>query len=152
MVRSLSLKKNVSFFSFFSAGLRTPSRLKTANDKQALSQPWPDVAKDSIKWEEGWEETILAGSVKLDLPENCTIAAAEGLHHEMEEMLAGGQDVVVNGSAVERVDTAGLQLLYSFQEALKGVEASISWSEPSASLLEASEKLGLKELLALSSV
>lgn len=94
----------------------------------------------------------MAGSVKLDLPENFTIAAAEGLHHEMEEMLAGGQDVVVNGSAVERVDTAGLQLLYSFQEALKGVEASISWSEPSTSLLEASEKLGLKELLALSSV
>lgn len=91
----------------------------------------------------------MAAPTTFDLPENLTIATAELLHEQLEPFVNGNQDVVLNGSAVNRVDTAGLQLIYAFQQALKSHDASASWSAPSNTLLEVAEQLGLTQHLAL---
>ena len=94
----------------------------------------------------------MSNQVSVDLPENLTIATAEGLHDELEPLVTGSQDVTLNGAAVARVDTAGVQIIYSFMQALENAGASVNWEKPSDSLLEASEKLGMTEHLALKSV
>jgi len=91
----------------------------------------------------------VASPITFDLPDNLTIANAEALHEELEALANGSADVVLNASAVSRADTAGLQILYAFQQALKSHDASISWSSPSSVLIETAEQLGLKQHLAL---
>jgi len=91
----------------------------------------------------------VASPITFDLPDNLTIANAEALHEELEPLANGSADVVLNASAVSRADTAGLQVLYAFQQALKSHDASISWSSPSSVLIETAEQLGLKQHLAL---
>ena len=91
----------------------------------------------------------MAGPVIVDLPERLTIATAESLHEQLEPLLNGGQDVVLNGAEVTRADTAGLQTLYAFSCALSNHGISLSWSSPSSSIVDAAELLGLRQLLAL---
>ena len=93
----------------------------------------------------------MASPITFDLPENLTIASAEALHEELEPLANGSKDVVFNASAISRADTAGLQLLYAFQQALKSHNASLSWSSPSSVLVETAQQLGLDQHLALES-
>ncbi|NIB43212.1 STAS domain-containing protein [Pseudomaricurvus alkylphenolicus] len=87
----------------------------------------------------------------VDLPDNLTIANAESLHHDLEPLTNGTEDVILNGADVQRADTAGLQLIYVFIQTLQKSSASVSWSGASTALLDASEQLGLKSHLALDS-
>lgn len=91
----------------------------------------------------------MANSVTVDLPDNLTIATVEALHEQLDPFAMGSQDVVLNGAHVERADTAGLQTLYAFHQALKAHSAQLTWSAASEVLLEAADNLGLKEHLAL---
>ncbi len=88
-------------------------------------------------------------AVVVDLPENLTIAVVETLHQELAELAQSSNDVVLNGADVCRTDTAGLQMLYAFCKALREHEASVSWSSPSSTLMDAAELLGVRNLLAL---
>ena len=87
--------------------------------------------------------------VVVDLPSNLTIATAETLHEQLEPLLNGSDDIVLNASAVERADTAGLQVLLAFSKALEARSVAITWSVPAKPLVDAAEQLGLKQLLAL---
>ncbi len=91
----------------------------------------------------------MAESVAVELPSSLTIATVEELHKLLDPFAIGGQDIVLNAEQVERVDTAGLQTLYAFHQALKSHSGVMSWSTISEALLEAAELLGLKEHLAL---
>lgn len=85
----------------------------------------------------------------LDLPANLTIATAEALHEKMEPLLIDDQDIAINGGEVERVDTAGLQLLLAFKNALVKRNMNFTWNTPSSHLVEAATQIGLQQLLAL---
>ena len=91
----------------------------------------------------------MAESVVVDLPDNLTIATAEELHKQLDPFAIGGQDVVLNAGLVERVDTAGLQALYAFHQALKSHSSVMSWSAKSDALVDAAKLLGLTDHLAL---
>lgn len=91
----------------------------------------------------------MANSVTVDLPDNLTIATVEALHEQLDPFAVGSQDVVLNGVNVERADTAGLQMLYAFSQALKSHNAEMSWMNPSSALTDAAKNLGLTEHLAL---
>lgn len=91
----------------------------------------------------------MANSVTVDLPDNLTIATVESLQEQLDPFAMGSQDVVLNGEGVERADTAGLQLLYAFSQALKSHNAQMSWLNPSSVLTEAANNLGLSDHLAL---
>ena len=91
----------------------------------------------------------MADSVTVELPDNLTIANVEALHEQLDTYALASQDVVLNASSVERVDTAGLQTLYAFHQALKAHGANMSWADASSVLVEAAQCLGMKEHLAL---
>ena len=68
-----------------------------------------------------------------------TIAKAEALHHQIEEMLQDHSKISVNATAVERADTSIIQLLASLCDTAEAVDIEIE--------LKASD--GLKECTSL---
>ena len=88
----------------------------------------------------------------FDLPGNLTISTAEALHEELEPLLLKDNDIVVNGDNVVRVDTAGLQLMLAFKNALAKRNLGFSWKGFSTALFESAQQIGLTQLLALDSV
>lgn len=93
----------------------------------------------------------------LVLDAGCTLAEAAALKSRL--LLAGsgsdpsaGFPLTVDGSAVARVDTSGLQLLVAFalREAVAG--RRLAWKSASPELLRASRQLGLVDVLGLSAL
>ncbi len=85
----------------------------------------------------------------FDLPATMTISSVEALHEAMEPIVLQGCDVVVNGQAVEKIDTAGLQLVLAFKTAMTRQNVNFSWSACSDLLRESAQQLGLSQALTL---
>ena len=85
----------------------------------------------------------------VDLPEKLTIVTVEALHEQLEPLLNEHNEVVLNAELVSRVDTAGLQVLLSFCQALQKQHVAFSWSSPPDVLREGALQLGLFNLMAL---
>jgi ABC-type transporter Mla MlaB component len=58
-------------------------------------------------------------------------------------------DVMLDASAVERIDTATLQLLAAFVATRAGAGRVVRWRLPSESLVHAADRLGLHTALRL---
>jgi anti-anti-sigma regulatory factor len=58
-------------------------------------------------------------------------------------------EVVIDGSQVERIDTAGLQLLVAFAHGHRNAGRALHWCATSAALLRCSRTLGLCKTLGL---
>jgi len=93
-----------------------------------------------------------ASKSEIALASNCTVKDAVALKKTLVAVKDVAQAVIINASAVERVDTATLQLLCSFVRERVGKDREVTWREPSASIIQASKLLGLTELLCLSNV
>ena len=91
-------------------------------------------------------EQAAAGAVML--PADCRMAALAALHTELVAALPGGA-IELDGSQVERVDTAALQLLVMLRRALDGRDGSLAWRGSSAALDNAAGLLGLAKILEL---
>ena len=82
------------------------------------------------------------------LPPDCRMAAQAALQAELAAALPGGA-VVLDGSGVERVDTAALQLLVLLRRELDGRGGKLAWHGASEALNEAAGLLGLARILEL---
>jgi len=89
--------------------------------------------------------------ITVELPANLTISTAEALHEKWEPLLLGDGDVSIDGANVERTDTAGLQLLLAFKDALQKRNLSFTWQSSSSVLIEAADQIGMGKLLELKS-
>ncbi|MEE4246633.1 MAG: STAS domain-containing protein [Kangiellaceae bacterium] len=56
---------------------------------------------------------------------------------------------VLTANKVERVDSAGLQLIYAFMKELDQMGTAVSWKQPTESLQTGAKLLGMTELLNL---
>jgi len=69
----------------------------------------------------------------------------------LKERLTGALDkkshIVLISDKVERADTAGLQLIYSFKKEIESQQKKLSWQKPSDALLGACEALGMSDAL-----
>jgi len=83
----------------------------------------------------------------LRLDASCTLRETADLQFSL--VAASGDPVVVDGSAVERVDTAGLQLLVALVRRQQQAGRRIEWKAASPELLKCGERLGLIEALGL---
>lgn len=83
----------------------------------------------------------------LELEGVMSIAKAEALHHQLEEMFRKAEDVEIVTKNLERIDTSILQSLTGFVRDLKGAGAKVSWGEQSEVFSSAVEILGLKHQL-----
>jgi ABC-type transporter Mla MlaB component len=75
-------------------------------------------------------------AVAVELPERMDIASAETMHMELEQVLEQGCSFELRGAAVQKVDTAGVQLLASFFTEAEKQHLSVSWQAPSEAIVE----------------
>jgi ABC-type transporter Mla MlaB component len=85
-----------------------------------------------------------AGWVTVRLKPQVTLANLTELHVELQQLL--GKRVQLSGSQVQRIDTAGLQLLLAF---MHSSDVSACWIDHSPALRQAAQLLGLSTLLSL---
>lgn len=88
------------------------------------------------------------GPARVALPADCRMSAQGGLMAELLRAL-DERAIVLDGQAVERIDTAALQLLALFRREVATRGGAVRWFEPSEALHNAAGLLGLTTLLDL---
>ncbi len=87
------------------------------------------------------------GTLRL---ESATVRTAAALKAELVTRLELARPVCIDGRAVERIDTATLQLLAAFSRDMRAASRPVEWRGHSAALARAADSLGLGPVLGLS--
>jgi ABC-type transporter Mla MlaB component len=94
-------------------------------------------------------EPAVAGDPIVVLAANCSVKDAAALKSSLCAFSNHGDAVTLDVSAVERVDTATMQLLCAFVRDRSGRNQSVAWRGESAALQDAVRLLGVGALLGL---
>jgi phospholipid transport system transporter-binding protein len=84
----------------------------------------------------------------IGLSPDCRIADVGDLYRQLSSSLDAPQ-ITLDGSKVDRVDTAALQMLVVYQRELEKRGHTMQWAGVSAPLYDAASQLGLAQTLAL---
>ncbi len=87
--------------------------------------------------------------ILVSLKGNLTIAEVMPLRGQLQEVLCQERPVTLDGGAIEKIDTAALQLLWAFCREITRRQLSVQWSEASGTLLQAATLLGLADTMGL---
>lgn len=90
---------------------------------------------------------VMSHSIRMD--RQCTLREAEAFKSALLAAEDSSGDFIVHAGDVERIDTAGLQLLVAFMARLKLVDRRLVWSSVSPALRRGADQLGLAEVLEL---
>ena len=85
----------------------------------------------------------------LALTAECSVAEADSLKSELKRRLEESEPVTVDVSALQRIDTAALQLLAAFVRDRRGAGRAVRWRGQAAALDTAAGLLGLNDMLEL---
>ena len=88
-------------------------------------------------------------AARLVLQADCTLRQAAALKSSLLALQPGPQGATLDGVAVQRIDTAGLQLLAAFAQREAKAGRALGWSGASQVLREAGTRLGLLAVLSL---
>ena len=92
----------------------------------------------------------MSDKTTLTLPEQLDIAQVESLKDRMDKALAKEVSTFeLNAEKIERVDSAGIQLLLSFKVAVQEAGKEFKLLKPSDEFIAAADLLGSTELLEL---
>jgi anti-anti-sigma regulatory factor len=83
------------------------------------------------------------------LPEELTIQHLEQLEASLNKLVREDEPVMLDGSSVVKVDTAGIQLLCALQKSLQLTNKKIGWSGVSEALFVVASTLGTKDYLGI---
>lgn len=87
------------------------------------------------------------GTLLLDA--SLSIADVTTFQETLKFYIDASQDVTVNGSQVETIDTVSMQLLVAFFRKVVDAGCSIEWHSPAEPILRTAQLLGLTEALSL---
>ncbi len=94
-------------------------------------------------------EPARAGDSVVAMASNCTVKDAAAMKESLCAVADAAGAVVIDAGAVERIDTAVLQLLIAFVRERLGNDREVIWRTPSAALLDSARLLGICDLLTL---
>ncbi|MEJ0100940.1 MAG: STAS domain-containing protein [Pseudomonadota bacterium] len=83
----------------------------------------------------------------LNLESSCTLRETADLQFSL--VAAKGDPIIIDGGAVERIDTAGLQLLVALALEQRHAGRRLEWKAASAELRKCAQRLALFEVLGL---
>ncbi|HMN44399.1 MAG TPA: STAS domain-containing protein [Povalibacter sp.] len=95
------------------------------------------------------ESTATSGAAAITLAANCSIKEVAVLRSQLCAVVDSGEPVAIDASAVERIDTATLQLLYAFVRDRLNSDREVTWQGVPAALTDAARLLGVRDLLCL---
>lgn len=107
--------------------------------KSIGARPFPDPQMDSQD----------SSTRSVELPSEIGTQEAEALRLELLALVASRAPIVVSCGRVQRIGTAGLQVLASVATTLRSNGASLTLREPTAALSDAARCLGLEALLGI---
>ncbi len=146
--RSTSSKsKSTSAKSKSTAGVRRKRSTKPAAGKESLAAA--DAAQKTATKASKKAKTAADGD-KLDFGDSLTIADAAEWHQRLTDALKSSGALSFDGSDVEQVDGAGIQLLAAFVKEAATLYVAFEWCGASQVLREAAGQSGLADLLQLS--
>jgi phospholipid transport system transporter-binding protein len=90
-----------------------------------------------------------AGSSSFTVAAECTVADASSLKSELAKLRDNTEVVTLDISAVQRIDTAGLQLIATFLRERETNGRQVKWQGTAPVLTTAAQLLGLSALLKL---
>jgi phospholipid transport system transporter-binding protein len=90
--------------------------------------------------------------VDVTLESGCTLRDCADMQFLLLSAHVDHDPVVVDGAAVERIDTAGLQLLVAFARRHADAGRRVEWKAASPELLKCSARLGLVEALGMQNI
>ena len=79
------------------------------------------------------------------------IRDARAMHEQLNTVLAAATAVVLDGSRVERLDAAAMQVLVGFTRAAREQGLALTWQNPSPVLQQAARVLGFETILEMAS-
>ena len=129
-----------------------PAKKKPAVKKKADNRVKPKkTLPKKVKTKEQKKPKVETKPISkmLVLESSMVINKAADFHKLLKEYVADGQVVEIDASKVEIIDTAMLQLLFSFASNLEKNGLEISWHKPTEILLNKASVLGLSEHLGL---
>ena len=85
----------------------------------------------------------------LVMDRQCTVREAEAFKLALQSAEDSSGDFIIQAGAVERIDTAGLQLLLGFSARLRLMERRVVWAEVSPALRQGARQLGVATALDL---
>ncbi len=90
-----------------------------------------------------------AGGGEFAVAAECTVADAGSLKTGLTKLLDTSGIVTLDISAVQRIDTAGLQVIATFLRERESHGRQVQWRGSAPAMLSAAKLLGLNELLKL---
>jgi len=82
-------------------------------------------------------------TLNVSLAETLDISTVQSLHAELQAALEGGAPICLNASAVERVDTAALQVLAAMFIYAAEHQSKLEMHSPSEALVHSAMLLGM---------
>lgn len=82
----------------------------------------------------------------LDLGSELSIKTVAEIKQQIDQMVAADIDVVINAEELIKIDTAGLQLLFSLRESLAKTGHHIKWAGTSSVINDSAELIGMPVL------
>ena len=98
---------------------------------------------DSVHIKRRSGQTVVVFGDRVD------ISHARSLYDRLGKLLTRKSPIVFDASAVERIDTAGIQLLAAFCHTAKVRGLTIKWEAPSTVIQQAVQTLGMHEHLGM---
>ena len=92
----------------------------------------------------------MASKTSFSCGDALDIANAASLQTRFEKSLQKSSTIELKADAVEKVDTAGLQLIIAVQKEALASGGKIIWKNPSQKLIASAKSLGLHQHLGLS--
>lgn len=85
----------------------------------------------------------------IALAASCSIKEVAALHRSLVAVVDHDGAVCIDANAVERIDTATLQLLYAFVRDRLNADREVVWQNVTGALSESARQLGMRDLLCL---
>lgn len=83
----------------------------------------------------------------INLGAELTIRSVASCKSLIDESVNNGFDVKLAAGELQKIDSAGLQLIYSLKQSLQKTGQSIQWEQPNAIINQAARIIGLHDLL-----
>lgn len=110
--------------------------------KQADKQGHNSGQDADIDKQNSDETSLVLGSI-------ITINDAQAMYTQLNSMLESKQDITIDASAVEMLDTAILQLLLAFVNKIRAQNREVVWIKPSEEMINRATTLNLQAGLGL---
>ncbi|MCF6324502.1 MAG: STAS domain-containing protein [Gammaproteobacteria bacterium] len=86
----------------------------------------------------------------IDCGDLLDISMVNEINQKLKDALSSGDDISIDISNIERIDTAGAQMLCAFYQDAKSKKIKCEWTTPSDIFSKSIKQLGLSEHFELS--